>query len=97
MMNTPAERIPEAGIEYIEKKPSKLKWALMAAFPIFLFTISLFLGRYSVPPNQVICVLGQRLFSLPIETFWTDTVETVVIRVRLPRAIMAALVGAGLS
>ena len=68
----------------------------MIAFPICLFTISLFLGRYSVSPNQVICILGKRLLALPIETFWTDTVETVVIRVRLP-AIMAALIGAGLS
>ena len=97
MMNNTAEGIPEAGIKYIEKKPSALQWTLMVAFPISLFTVSLFLGRYQVPPNQVTSILGQRLLGLPIETFWTDTVETVVIRVRLPRAIMAALVGAGLS
>ncbi|MGI6704007.1 MAG: FecCD family ABC transporter permease [Clostridia bacterium] len=97
MMNTANERLPETSIQHIEKRPSKFKWALMIAFPICLFTISLFLGRYSVSPNQVICILGKRLLALPIETFWTDTVETVVIRVRLPRAIMAALIGAGLS
>ncbi len=97
MMNNTAEGIPEAGIKYIEKKPSALQWTLMVAFPISLFTVSLFQGRYQVPPNQVTSILGQRLLGLPIETFWTDTVETVVIRVRLPRAIMAALVGAGLS
>lgn len=97
MINTPGKGIPEVNIKDIEKRPSALKWTLMVALPICLFIVSLFLGRYSVPPEQVICILGQKLFGLPINTFWTDTVETVVIRVRLPRAIMAALVGAGLS
>jgi iron complex transport system permease protein len=97
MINTPSQEIPEASIRYIEKRPSKLKWALMVAFPVCLFTVSLFLGRYIVPPDQVVCILGQKLLKLPIKTYWTETVETVVIRVRLPRAIMAALVGAGLS
>lgn len=85
------------GLKYIEKKPSVLKWALMTAFPVFLFILSLFLGRYTVSPDQVLCILGQKLLNLPIDRFWTDTAETVVIKVRLPRAIMAAMVGGGLS
>ncbi|NLM52186.1 MAG: iron ABC transporter permease [Firmicutes bacterium] len=84
-------------LSQIEKKPSSLKWALMLLFPVCLFVITLFLGRYPVPPRDVFAIFGQKLLRLPIETSWTDTIETVVIRVRLPRAIMAALVGAGLS
>ncbi|NLP36276.1 MAG: iron ABC transporter permease [Firmicutes bacterium] len=94
--NTGVKQI-SVNLGQIEKKPSTLKWVLMLIFPVCLFVITLFLGRYPVPPNEVFSILGQKLLRLPIETYWTDTVETVVVRVRLPRAIMAALVGAGLS
>jgi len=40
---------------------------------------------------------GKSFCDCPLKLIGTDTVETVVVRVRLPRAIMAALVGAGLS
>ena len=80
-----------------EKRISQVKWLLMALFPICLFIVTLFLGRYFISPRDVLAILGQKIFRLPIETYWTETLETVVIRVRLPRAIMAALVGAGLS
>lgn len=84
-------------VKNIEKKPSLFKWLMMAVFPVCLFITSLFLGRYFVPPAEVIAILANKVFGLPIEPFWDQTAETVVIKVRLPRAIMAALVGAGLS
>ncbi|MGI6225857.1 MAG: FecCD family ABC transporter permease [Peptococcales bacterium] len=97
MINNSRATIAEFNINDIEKKPSKLQWLIMFIFPVCLFIISLFLGRYQVPPEQVFHILGQKLFHLPIDTYWNETVETVVIKVRLPRAIMAALIGAGLS
>ena len=78
-------------LEQIEKSPTRLRWALMAFFPILLFILTLFLGRCTVSPDQVLYILGRNLFNLPLEKFWTDTAEIVVMRVRLPRAIMAAL------
>jgi ABC-type enterobactin transport system permease subunit len=81
----------------IEKKPSSLKWILMFAFPVCLFILCLFLGRYTVSPGEVFSILGYKLLNLPIEPYWSETAVDVVIRVRLPRAIMAALIGAGLS
>lgn len=84
-------------VENIEKKLSKSMWLLMFIFPVSLFIITLFLGRYTVSPDKVIAILGQKILNLPIDKFWEDTAETVIIKVRLPRAIMAALVGAGLS
>jgi len=81
----------------IEERTSRLKWTLMALFPVILFILSLFLGRYWIPPDQVIGVIGQKIFNLPIVTSWTETTETVILKVRLPRACMAALIGAGLS
>lgn len=97
MINTPERGAAAVNIKCIEQKPSKLKWTLMAILPIALFILSLFLGRYVVMPDHVAGILGQRIFHMPIETFWTETAETVIMKVRLPRAIMAALIGAGLS
>jgi iron complex transport system permease protein len=81
----------------IDTRTSGLKWLIMLLLPAVLFVVTLFLGRYYVPPDQVLAILGKNLLNLPIDAYWTASAETVVIRVRLPRAIMAMLVGAGLS
>lgn len=56
---------------------------------------SLILGRYSMTPADVAQILASQF--LPIEQTWTDTQETVLMNVRIPRLIMGILVGAGLS
>lgn len=76
---------------------SRTKAALLAVLPFFFFFVSLFLGRLFIDPLTVLKILGQKLLLLPIDTTWTDTAENVVLRVRLPRAVMAGAVGAGLS
>ena len=60
-----------------------------------LFFVSLFIGRYPADPVTV----GRILLSLvlPVDPTWPVTVETAVLDVRLPRALGAMLVGAGLS
>ena len=84
-------------IAAIENRPSSLKWICMIVFPVALMSISLFLGRYQIAPDQVLKILGKHLFGLPIETSWTASAAAVVMKVRLPRVIMGALIGAGLS
>lgn len=81
----------------IEIKPARWKWTLMILFPSTLVILSLFLGRYVIPPTQVLQILGNKFLGLNITPTWTSTAETAVLLVRLPRAIMAALIGAGLS
>ena len=83
----------DVNLDLIEKNPSKLKWAVMITAPIALFIISLFLGRYHITPLEVVGIFGQKLtqfLNLPVSvpTFWSDTAETVLIKVRLPRAII---------
>ncbi|MEY8352244.1 iron ABC transporter permease [Lachnospiraceae bacterium 54-53] len=64
-----------------------------------LFAICFFgsflLGRYPVYPDTLIKVLLSGL--IPMKAGWPPQVETVVFQVRLPRVLMAALIGAGLS
>jgi len=63
--------------------------------PLALFYVSLFWGRYPIEPLTVLQVLASRV--APIPATWPPTVETVIVDVRLPRTLLAMLVGAGLS
>lgn len=86
----------EIDFRKLEQKPSKLKWLCMIAFPVVLFIATLFLGRFPVTVKEVLGIFAKNL-GFSVETFWTETAETVIMRVRLPRATMATLIGAGLS
>ena len=75
---------------------------IYAILPI-LFVVSLFVGRYEVPPSHVIQLLAAPLVNmLPgevvhISPTWTAAEQNVVYLIRLPRVIAAMLVGAGLA
>jgi len=69
-------------------------WALGAVL-LALFLLSFTLGRFEVPLGQVIKILLDRVF--PLAPSWSSEMETVVIRIRLPRILMACLVGACLA
>ena len=71
-----------------------LSYLLLAAIPLALIFISLFLGRYSLSPSEVFEAL---LSLLGFETQLDQRVLTLVLQVRLPRALAAALVGAALA
>lgn len=62
---------------------------------ILVFLGSFSLGRYPVPCSHVIGILVNQLY--PIKEFWTPEMTTVVLNIRLPRVILAALVGCCLS
>ena len=63
---------------------------------VLVFFMSLFLGRYPIPPQTVISILIWQI--IPIHhSSWPHACETVILLVRLPRIIAAMLVGAGLS
>lgn len=89
--------VKDIDFKLLEEKPSPVKWAIMGIVLILLFILTLLLGRYMVSPLDVIKILGKNLFHLSFEQTWTSSAETVVMRIRLPRAIMSALIGAGLS
>ena len=66
---------------------------------VVLFAVCFFgsfmLGRYPIEPWTLIRVLASRV--IPVTPDWRSQVETVLFNVRLPRVLMAALIGAGLS
>jgi iron complex transport system permease protein len=68
---------------------------LLILLPPALLYASLFVGRFAVSPIDVARILFAQIF--PIAPDWPKSVETIVLQIRLPRAIMAMCVGAGLS
>lgn len=70
-------------------------WAPLIGLPAALVIVSLVWGRYPVSPGQALGVLGKYLLGL--EGDWPETIETVIMQVRLPRILAALLIGAGLS
>jgi iron complex transport system permease protein len=67
----------------------------MILVPLAVMYVSLFVGRFTVPATDVARILASRLW--PIVHDWPASVETIVLQIRLPRAILAMFVGAGLS
>lgn len=72
-------------------------------YPIYIFLIILLgafllsftIGRYPISIDLLFRVILSKF--LPISKTWTDTIETVIFQIRLPRIIGAVLVGGALS
>lgn len=68
---------------------------IMASALLALFLLSFVMGRYGVPLGQVVRILLSGM--LPLEQTWTGNMAIAVLNVRLPRILLACLVGCGLS
>jgi iron complex transport system permease protein len=68
---------------------------LLFLVPLALLYGSLFVGRFAVSPLEVARILSAQIF--PLAADWPKSAEIVILQIRLPRAIMAMCVGAGLS
>ena len=64
---------------------------IVVALAIFSFLV----GRYPISPDKVVCMLAGQI--APIDAFWTDQEATIFFNVRLPRVVLALLVGCCLA
>lgn len=69
--------------------------AVLALVLVVLCVGALAVGRYQVSFTDVVRILLDRVF--PLHHTWSGSQRNVVLLVRLPRILLAALVGAGLS
>ncbi len=75
-----------------------LIYSLLTLGLVALMFLSLFKGRYTVPPDTVVAVLFNKLTGIALtDSALTGTQATVVWNIRLPRVLLAVMVGAGLS
>src|SRR5277367_4122741 len=70
-------------------------WFAMILVPLAALYVSLLVGRFYVPAGAVARILASHF--LPVSPNWSASMETIVLQIRLPRAVMAMFVGAGLS
>lgn len=68
---------------------------LLCAALIVAIIGSVTLGRYPIGLKEMLGILGSRIFK--IEQFWTNTQASLLLMHRLPRVLLACLVGCCLS
>jgi len=54
-------------------------------------------GTVAIAPGDTVAILAHRLLGLDLTRTWTAAAETIVVDLRLPRVLTAAVVGAGLA
>lgn len=77
-------------------KKNQLTLFLLSALLIAVFLLSFCIGRYAVPLVQVVKILASPLWA-GLEQTWSVNMQTVVLNVRLPRILLACLVGCCLA
>ncbi len=87
----------------IQPRRARVNHAIMLGLGIALIVVffaSFFLGRYPITAKEVFGIFYSHTFLndiWPIDAFWTSTQNAITMNVRLPRIILAVLIGCCLS
>ncbi|WP_416566067.1 FecCD family ABC transporter permease [Nocardia testacea] len=100
MTSSSADQAAVAAPEVPAPRRARFDRRLLAipGFLILLIVVALAalaVGRYTVPPNEIVRILLGQVF--PLEQTWYAQERTVVLDVRLPRVLLSILLGAGLA
>jgi iron complex transport system permease protein len=71
--------------------------ALLAVLAALSVVLAAGIGAVHVPAQEVVCMLLNRTGFIHLPRTWPLSDETIILQIRLPRVLAAALVGAGLS
>ncbi|RKD25845.1 Fe3+-siderophore ABC transporter permease [Ammoniphilus oxalaticus] len=71
------------------------KFSVMIVLLLMLAMASFAIGRYPIPPDLVLGIMFSKFIH--VQQTWSDTMETVIFNVRIPRIIAAIVVGGVLS
>ena len=55
------------------------------------------LGSADIPPSVVLKIIATKLLNSNVPGDWSDSWETIILQIRLPRIALAAIVGSALS
>ncbi|MDN3905905.1 iron ABC transporter permease [Arthrobacter sp. YD2] len=95
---------PPAGARRGTPTAARRRLILLLCFLILcaVALVSMAAGRYWVPPNEILRILANEATTVfggegMLRRTWTDQEATVVLDVRLPRVLLAFLVGGALS
>ena len=71
--------------------------AVMAVLVVVLAGVSLLLGRFPISPAEALAMLGNQVAPDLIEPTWTNQQASIFFNVRLPRIVLALLIGCCLA
>ncbi len=78
-------------------KSNLVKYTLSLAFLVSTMLIAVSVGSVAVPIPEIIKIIGSELFRLPVAADVDSMYISIVYDIRLPRVILAGLVGASLA
>ena len=93
MLEKTIEREEGLKLKVFNKK-RMIVFALMILL-ILTIIISFQFGRYPISTKELIGILFSKVYS--VDSFWTVRTETVLFNIRMPRILLACLVGASLA
>lgn len=78
-------------------KEAKGKYYLAAFIAVFIivFIVSFAIGKYPISPGELLHVLLGKLTGAAQD--WPNEIELVIFKIRMPRVLAGAMIGAGLS
>ncbi|GAT11466.1 iron ABC transporter permease [Mycolicibacterium novocastrense] len=77
--------------------PYGLVLAVLVALLLLCVTAGVTIGSVALPPGQVWQILLHRLNPMLIDPTWPPVRASIVLDARLPRVVLAAVIGAGLA
>ena len=89
------EEIPDELIKGRQKRHLAFRFGVMGAILIVLIIVSFAIGWYRISPVTIVQYFWSQLWGTG--AVFAEEVTTVIVNVRLPRIILALLVGSGLS
>ena len=78
-------------------KSNAIKYILALTFLLFAALFAISIGSVYVPIMDIIKIVGREAFNLPIGSDVESMYVSIVYDIRLPRVILAGLVGASLA
>lgn len=79
------------------KNKKWLAYLLAAVFLICAMVIGISIGTVSVPISYILKIIGQEVFYFPVGGAIDPMYTNIVMNIRLPRVILAGLIGASLA
>jgi len=83
-------------LEALRQRPIVLGIAGLIALALAIVA-GIGLGTVSIAPGETIGILARELLAWPVAQAWSDSAETIVLELRLPRVLTALIVGSGLA
>ncbi len=78
-----------------KERKSGLVLVMLLILLVAVFLWSFTIGRYAVSVPELLTVFSRKMLGLPAT--WSTTLETVLFNIRIPRIIIALIIGAALS